>query len=111
MSVIDIIKIAKEELFEDTTKAILEKEISSFSGTYLIETTFEETSDVTIVRAVIGGLNPPSAEQVGIIEESLPTPPDDNRIELRIRFVQMQTISRNGLIYSDAEYAPPELSN
>jgi uncharacterized hydrophobic protein (TIGR00271 family) len=104
-------KTVKEELFEDTTKAILEKEISSFSGTYLIETTFEKTSDVTIIRAVIGGLNPPSSEQVGIIEDSLPEPPDGNRIELRIRFVQMQTISRNGLIYSDAEYAPPELLN
>lgn len=104
-------KAVKEELFEDSTKAIMENEMSSFSGTYLIETTFEEKSDVTIVRAVIGGLNPPSAEQVGIIEDSLPTPADGNRIELRIRFIQMQTIGRNGLVYSDANFTTTELLN
>ncbi|OPY18004.1 MAG: hypothetical protein A4E24_02032 [Methanomethylovorans sp. PtaU1.Bin093] len=104
-------KAVKSELFEESTKSTLDKEISFLSGSYLIDTSFEKRSNITIVRAVIGGLIPPSAEQVGIIEDSLPAPPDGNRIELRIRFVQMDTINRNGLVYADTNFTIPKTLN
>lgn len=93
--------------FEDSTREILEKEISSSSGSYLADTRFEKTSNVTIVRAVIRGHNPPSAEQVGIMENSLPAPPDGTKIELRIRFVETTIITKNGLLYSDVNFSTP----
>lgn len=97
-------QVVTKELFEDSTKAILENEISSSLGSYLVETTFEKTSNITIVRAVMRGPTPPSAEQVGIMEDRLPAPPDGTRIELRIRFVQTIIMNRNGLLYSDENF-------
>jgi uncharacterized hydrophobic protein (TIGR00271 family) len=94
--------------FEDSTRGILEEEISSSSGCYLADTRFEKTSNITIVRAVVKGPNPPSAEQVGIMENSLPAPPDGTEIELRIRFVETTIITKNGLLYSDVNFSTSE---
>ena len=87
-------QVVSKNLFETSTETILGKEISSSFGSYLTETTFERTSNITIIRAVMRGPNPPSAKQVGIMEDSLPTPPDGTRIELRIRFVQTTIITQ-----------------
>jgi uncharacterized hydrophobic protein (TIGR00271 family) len=104
-------QVVTKELFEDSTTAILEKEISSSLGSYLVEATFEKNSNTTIVRAVMRGPTPPSAEQVGIMEDRLPAPPDGTRIELRIRFVETIIVNRNGLLYSDANFTTTELLN
>jgi uncharacterized hydrophobic protein (TIGR00271 family) len=98
-------QVVTKELFESSTKEILAKEISSSPGSYLTEVRFETTSNTTIVRAVMRGPNPPSAEQVGIMENRLPAPPDGTRIELRIRFIQATIINRNGLLYSDVKFS------
>lgn len=97
-------QVVSKNLFETSTETILGKEISSSFGSYLTETTFERTSNITIIRAVMRGPNPPSAKQVGIMEDSLPIPPDGTRIELRIRFVQTTIINRDGLLYSDVNF-------
>jgi uncharacterized hydrophobic protein (TIGR00271 family) len=91
--------------FEESTKGILEKEISSSLGCYLIDATFEKNSNVTIVRAVMRGPSPPSAKQVGIMENNLPAPPDGTKIELRIRFIETSIITENGLLYSDVKFS------
>ncbi|HEX7575037.1 MAG TPA: hypothetical protein VF360_01565 [Candidatus Methanoperedens sp.] len=66
---------------------------------------FETTSNTTIVRAIMRGPNPPSVEQVSIMENGLPTPPDGTRVELRIRFVQTTIIDRNGMLYWDVNFS------
>lgn len=49
------------------------------------------------------GPNPPSAAQVAALEDQLPPPPDGTAVALRIRFVQLLIIDRDGLVNTDAE--------
>lgn len=56
----------------------------------------------TIVRAVIRSPNSFSAEDVAKIESKLPDSPDHLPIELRLRHISIEVITKNGLI-SDAE--------
>lgn len=50
------------------------------------------------------GPHPPSSSQVAAMEAQLPSPPDGTRIELRIRFVETNIITRDGPLYQDAGF-------
>jgi uncharacterized hydrophobic protein (TIGR00271 family) len=95
-------QVVSRALFETTVRGILRPEIESSVGNYLVEVRFETTSSATIVRAVVRGPDPPSAEQVAAMEAGLPYPPDGTRLELRIRFIKTTIITRDGLLYNDA---------
>jgi hypothetical protein len=73
-------------------------------GAHLVGVRFEKVSGQTIVRAVVRGPNPPSATQVAAMEDLLPSPPDGTSVALRIRFVQLMIIDRDGQMYSDRKF-------
>ena len=50
----------------------------------------------------------PSAKQVAAMEEQLPSPPDGTRVTLRIRFVQVMILDRDGLLHSDTAFGSDE---
>ncbi len=97
-------RVAARQLYETTSRIILQREISSSVGSYLVDVRFESVPEVTIVRAVMRGPNPPSAAQVAAMEAQLPPPFDGTTLELRIRFVQTMIINRDGLLYTDIEF-------
>lgn len=99
--------IAKQ-LFETKTRFTLQQEIDSSLGSHLVGVRFEKASGKTIVRAVVRGPNPPSAIQVAAMEDQLPSSPDGTTVTLRIRFVQLIIIDRDGLLHSDAEFGNDE---
>ncbi|MDZ7654134.1 MAG: TIGR00341 family protein [Burkholderiaceae bacterium] len=99
--------IAKQ-LFETKTRYALQQEINSSLGSYVTGIRFEEVPGKTIVRAVVRGPNPPSATQVAALEDRLPTPPDGTTVTLRIRFVQVMIIDRDGLFHSDTAFGTDE---
>lgn len=92
------------ELYESKTRAIIKQETKVSAGSFLQEVRFETIPETTIVRALIRGTNPPSASQVAQIESQLPSPPDNTKVELRVRFVQTLIINRDGPIYQDAQF-------
>lgn len=96
------------QLFETKTRFTLQQEIDSSLGSHLVGVRFAKVPGKTIVRAVVRGPNPPSAAQVAAMENRLPSPPDGTTVTLRIRFVQLIIIDRNGLLHSDVEFGNDE---
>lgn len=97
-------RVVARELFETNTQFTLQQQIDAAPGSYMTEVRFETDPGTTIVRAVVRGPNPPSADQVAALEAKLPPPPDGTKLELRVRFVQTTIINRNGLLYNDTEF-------
>ena len=97
-----------KQLFETKTRFTLQQEIESSLGSHLVGVRFETVAGKTIVRAVMRGPNPPSATQVAAMEDQLPSPPDGTVVALRIRFVQLTIMGRDGPIYKDVEFANDE---
>lgn len=96
------------QLFETKTRFTLKQEINSSLGSHLVGVRFAKVPGKTIVRAVVRGPNPPSATQVAAMEDQLPSSPDGTRVTLRIRFVQLTIINRDGLLHSDVEFGSDE---
>lgn len=99
--------IAKQ-LFETTIRFTLQQEINSSLGSHLVKVRFAKELGKTIVRAVVRGPNPPSAAQVAAMEDQLPSSPDGTAVILRIRFVQLIIIDRDGPLNSDVEFGNDE---
>lgn len=98
---VNLRQVAVKHLYETQTRVFLKEELQTIQGNHLTEVRFEKVPERTIVRAVVNGLNPPSARQVATIEEQLPPPPDGTELELRIRFILTKTINRYGPLYRD----------
>lgn len=96
------------QLFETTTRVTLQQDISSSLGSYVTGVRFETVPGKTIVRAVARGPNPPSAKQVAALEDQLPSAPDGTTVTLRIRFIQVMIIDRDGLLYLDTAFGSDE---
>ncbi len=91
-------------LYETKTQFVLQQEIKSSTGSHLVAVRFERVPGRTIVRAVVRGPNPPAATEVATLEDQLPSPPDGTTVALRIRFVQLTIIGRDGPMYTDEKF-------
>jgi uncharacterized hydrophobic protein (TIGR00271 family) len=105
---VNLNNVVSRQLFEATARATLRQDINAVPGNYLTEVRIERTGDTTIVRAVVRGPEPPSAEQVRALEADLPVPPDGTAIELRVRYIQTMIINRDGPIYTDGDFGTYE---
>lgn len=97
-----------KQLFETTTRFTLQREINASLASHLAGIRFEKVAGNTIVRALVRGPNPPSATQVAAMEELLPSPPDGTTVTLRIRFIELMIIDRDGLLHTDIEFGDGE---
>jgi len=100
--------VIAKQLFEARVRGTLRQAINASVGSYLADVRFETAKPTTIVRAVVRGPTPPSADQVAAFESRLPSPPDHTTIALRIRFVHTTTITRDGSLYEDMELGTKE---
>jgi len=100
--------VISKQLFESRVKGTLRAEIGTKVGYHLAEARFETAKTLTIVRAVIRGPHPPTAQEVASLESKLPKPPDGTNMELRVRFVETATINRDGLLFTDGEFGKAE---
>jgi uncharacterized hydrophobic protein (TIGR00271 family) len=101
-------QVIAKQLFEIRVRGTLRQAVNASAGSYLADVRFATTKTTTIVRAVVRGPNPPSADQVAALEARLPPPPDHTRIALRIRFVDTTIITRDGSLYDDVEFGMKE---
>lgn len=88
-------------LFEAGSRKIFSKEIRNIPGAAVADVKFSHENNETIVRAVVRGPKEIKPEEVKVIEGDLPTPPDGNSLELRIRFVPTTVITKNGTLFTD----------
>lgn len=98
-------KILARKLYESSTQFALQREIDETAGSHFVEVRFEDTDDgKSLIRAVVRGPNPPSAEQVAAMEATLPPHPKGYAPELRIRFIQTMIINRDGPLFKDSKF-------
>lgn len=88
--------------FETKVRNVLAREMQSYPGAYVSEIRIALENGETIVRAVIRSPKSFSAEDVAKIESKLPDSPNHMPIELRLRHITVEVITKNGLIF-DAE--------
>lgn len=100
--------VIANQLFETKARFALQQAVSSSLGSHLVEVRFEAVPGKTIVRAVVRGPNPPSATQVAAMEDQLPSPPDGTSVALRIRFVPLIIIDRDGQMHADQKFGSDE---
>jgi uncharacterized hydrophobic protein (TIGR00271 family) len=97
------------QLYESSTRFMLQKEINPSIGNHLVAVQFDKiVRGKNIIRAIVRGPQPPSAAQVAALEAKLPTPPDREMVELRIRFVHTTIIDRNGPLNENVEFGDNE---
>ena len=102
-------RVVSRQLYEASVRFTLQKAIEDSLGSHLVDVQFDETvQGKYIIRAVMRGPNPPSAEQVASLETQLPVGLNRNLPELRIRFVQTTIMDRNGLLYEDVKFGTVE---
>jgi uncharacterized hydrophobic protein (TIGR00271 family) len=102
-------KMVSKQMYENKIRAILHQEIESSARlTDLADVRFEPTSDKLIIRAIVRGVTPPTAAQVSTIEAKLPLLSSGAKNELRIRFVNVMVINREGILSDDIEFGVSE---
>lgn len=90
------------QLYETRTRGALKRELLPIPGAYLAETRFDKTdAERLIVRAVVRSPRPPSPGEVAGWESSLPIPPSRQRIELRVRHVDITVIGAKGVLFEE----------
>ena len=90
------------QLFETRTRGILKKDLLTLPDSYLADVRFDKRDpDRVVVRAVVRSPRPPSQKQVAEWEDDLPLSPTRQRIELRIRHVNVEVIGANGVLFED----------
>ncbi len=100
-------KVVLKQTYENKVRQVLSQEIESLRGNHLAEVRFETKSKNSLIRAVVRGPNRFTANQVGGMEVKLPQPPNGDKNELRVRFVQTMILNRDGSLYDDAEFGNP----
>lgn len=96
--------VISKELFKTEVRNVLMRQVDLIEGLYLAEVRLEKEENTTLVRALVRGPKPPSAEQVAFMQASLPPPPKGGPMELRVRFVKILIITSKGtLTYNDME--------
>lgn len=90
------------QLYENAVRNALKADVEKYPGSYLADVRFETRRDTTIVRALVRGVETPSAAHIGLMEDALPKPPDSTVNELRVRFVSTDIIGRTGRLFADS---------
>lgn len=97
--------LAGKEIYEAAVRKVLKAELIQHPGAYLADVRFRRTDGSVLVRAVVRGPAPFSAQQVVKMENALPLPPGRLRSELRVRYVQTTVMSGKGPLFSPEDIA------
>ncbi len=91
--------------YENRVHQTLQTELARYPGAYLADVRYSRGVETTIVRALVRGPAPFSAEEVAQIERNLPNPPKQLHSELWIRFVHTTVTSSRGPVYQSQDIA------
>ena len=95
-----------KQLYENKVRSTLKAELLKYPGAYLADVRFSRAVDGTIVRAIVRGPEPFSAQQVAKMESSLPMPLGHGgalHSALLVRYVHTTVMSAKGPVYSAEE--------
>jgi uncharacterized hydrophobic protein (TIGR00271 family) len=98
--------LVAKELYETAVRKVLKADLVQYTGAYLSDVRFSHTDGSVIVRALVRGPAPFSAQQVAKMESTLPPPPGQLRSELRVRYVHTTVMTGKGPLFSPEDIAP-----
>jgi uncharacterized hydrophobic protein (TIGR00271 family) len=93
-------------LYENALRKVLKADLAQYPGAYLADVRVSRADKSFIVRALVRGPAPFSAQQVAKMESTLPPSPGQLRSELRVRYVQTTVMSGKGPLFSPEEIVP-----
>ncbi len=98
----NLITLVQNEQFQNETKKIIASKIRNKQGANLAEVRFDsDTTDKMIVIAVIRSPQQFSPQEAAEIESSMPKSPNGKLIELRLRVVSVDVLTKNGKVFVD----------
>lgn len=83
-------------LYETHTRKALLEEMKRYPGAYVSGVRMDQEEGKNLVRAVVRSPYSFSAKDVGTIESKLPAAPDALPIELRLRHIKVQVMTKDG---------------
>lgn len=83
-------------LYETHTRKALLEEMKRYPGAYVSDVRMDREEGKNMVRAVVRSPYSFSAQDVGMIESKLPAAPDGWPIELRLRSIKVQVMTKDG---------------
>lgn len=97
---INLKQSVSRKVYENNVNQILKDEIERpKSYNSLAKVSFEKTSsDLIIIRTIVSGIESPTIDQVKMLENKLPLLSDHIKNELRISFVHISEINRDGIV-------------
>ncbi|MGO8740529.1 TIGR00341 family protein [Rhodoblastus sp.] len=89
-------------LFEASITQGLRQELREYPGTFLADVRVSRghEPDATLIRAVVRGPRELNAGDVGRLEDRLPRPSDGTPLQLRLRQIHTNVMTRNGPLFS-----------
>jgi uncharacterized hydrophobic protein (TIGR00271 family) len=86
-------------LFDTNTRKVLLQELEHYPGASLDELSVRREEGMYIVRAVVRSPFGFSAHNVGLLESKLPASPNGLPVELRLRHVKVEVMTKHGSKY------------
>ncbi len=84
-------------LYETDTRKALLKEIKDYPGAHISDIEMDQEEGKNLVRVVVGSPLNFSAKDVGMIEAKLPSAPNGLPIELRLRHIRVEVMTKDGV--------------
>ncbi len=91
--------VIAEIIYETNIRNVLTSEIDNYSGAHVSEVRIAQGNTKNIVRAVVRSPQSFTAKDVAMIESKLPKPPNGLPIELRLRLIKIEVMTKDGLIF------------
>lgn len=98
-------RLVATKLYESSVRNVLKADLVQYPGAYLADVRLSRTDKSIIVRALVRGPAPFPAQEVAKMESTLPPPPGQLRLELRVRYVHTTVMSGKGPLFSPEDIA------
>ena len=96
-------ELVTKMLFETSTRKILLEELKPYPGSQLLGLRIAKEEGANIIRAIVHSPFNFSAQDVAKFESKLPTAPNKLPIELRLRHIKVDVMTKNGNKYDVQE--------
>lgn len=93
---INLHNVVAQQLYESKVRRIVSEQLVNYPYLRLIRVNIEPQSDKWLVRVAVGGLKKPETSFVRLLEDKLTLENQEKPAAVRVRFVQVEVIDRDG---------------
>jgi uncharacterized hydrophobic protein (TIGR00271 family) len=97
----NLASVVKKQIFESTTRNLLTEQVNATPGNFLSTVNYHREEGKLIIRAIVTGTLRPDSTEVGSMERKIPINYLGLPNELRIRFVKVEVMTKEGRILKE----------